>query len=284
MNNFLVVANPEKDFGLAVTKEIEKYLKDAGKVCHIIDNFDLVGRCNIPEDAIEAADCILVLGGDGTLLRVAGESCHFDTPLFGINLGNVGFLAEGETSNLKEVLSQIINGDYTIQERMMINGTITKDGAQTYSKGALNDVVISRAGFSRLIKLKVYVGGKLLDTYEADGVVVSTPTGSTGYNLSAGGPIVSPEAKLLVITPVSPHSLTAKSIVLSAEEHITIEIDKLKKTQDNEAIVSFDGGDDMALSAGDRVDICLSDKNTKLITASTMNFYEILRNKLGGSN
>ena len=152
----------------------------------------------------------------------------------------------------------------------------------TFRKRALNDIVISRAGFSRLIGLDVYVNGSFLNAYEGDGIIVSTPTGSTGYNLSAGGPIVDPMARLMIITPVCPHSLTSKSIVLPSDAKVSIAIAKKRKTQDTEAIVSFDGGNDYELSAGDVLDICTSQRTTKLIKASDVNFYEILRNKLGG--
>lgn len=283
MNRFLIVVNPDKDTDLIITNRIQEYVKAHGGMCVAKNVFDFTAEDirNGQEDYL--FDCILVLGGDGTLLRVAGEIEDMDIPLFGINLGTVGFLTEGEVSNIDEILEHLLTGDYSIQERMMITGTVTKTDGTRYTKGALNDIVISRAGFSRLIGLNVSVDEQVLDTYEADGVVVSTPTGSTGYNLSAGGPIVSPDARLIVITPVSPHSMTSKSIVLSGNEKIAIEITKKRKTQDTEAICSFDGGNDVELSVGDKVDIYQSGKITKLIKASDVNFYEILRNKLGGS-
>ena len=292
MNRFLIVVNPDKDTDLIITNRIQEYVEAHGGMCAAKNVFDFTAKdirngqafANQENGKADCLfDCILVLGGDGTLLRVAGEIEDMDIPLFGINLGTVGFLTEGEVSNIDEILERLLTGDYSIQERMMITGTVTKTDGTRYTKGALNDIVISRAGFSRLIGLNVSVDEQVLDTYEADGVVVSTPTGSTGYNLSAGGPIVSPDARLIVITPVSPHSMTSKSIVLSGNEKITIEITKKRKTQDTEAICSFDGGNDVELSVGDKVDIYQSGKITKLIKASNVNFYEILRNKLGGS-
>ena len=282
MNRFMIVVNPDKDTDSTVTNRIQSYLEAHGAACMVRDVFHLESS---DWEALkkEQFDCVLVLGGDGTLLRMAGETEDIDIPLFGINLGTVGFLTEGEVANIEEILDRLLTDDFTIEERMMVTGTVTKADGTTYRKSALNDIVISRAGFSRLIGLNVAVDGQVLDTYEADGVVISTPTGSTGYNLSAGGPIVSPDAELLVITPVSPHSLTAKSIVLSGKEEITIEITKKRKTQDTEAICSFDGGNDVELSVGDRVDIRKAEKITRLIKASNVNFYEILRNKLGGN-
>ncbi len=283
MNNFLVVVNPDKDEDLKVTNKIKEYLISHGATCYIKDDFDFNRNDNLTEDIVGDAECILVLGGDGTLLRVAGETENMDIPLFGINLGTVGFLTEGEVSNIDDMLARLLSDDFAIEERMMIKGVVTKADGSRYMKRALNDVVITRAGFSRIIGLEVYVDGQVLDTYEADGVVVCTPTGSTGYNLSAGGPIVSPDASLIIITPVSPHSLTAKSIVLSGNEKISIVIAKKRKTQATEAIVSFDGGNGVELSVGDRINIYKSGKITKLIKTSNINFYEILRNKLGGN-
>ena len=283
MNNFLVVVNPDKDENLAVTLKIKETLEAHGAFCRIKKDYDLNINNNLTEEIIGDAECILVLGGDGTLLHVAGETENMDIPLLGINLGTVGFLTECEVSNIESMISRLLSDDFSIEERMMIKGVVNSASGLRYMKRALNDIVITRAGFSRIIGLEVYVDGQVLDTYEADGVVVCTPTGSTGYNLSAGGPIVSPDASLIVITPVSPHSLTAKSIVLSGNEKISIVIAKKRKTQETEAIVSFDGASGMGLSVGDRVDIYKSGKITKLIKMSDINFYEILRNKLGGN-
>lgn len=283
MKKYLIVVNPEKDINLNITNRARDYIISRGGSCRIVDGFDFCSETCITGELTEDAECILVLGGDGTLLKVAGEIEDIDIPLYGINLGTVGFLTEGEVSGLNTILDRLLSDDFSIEERMMIKGVVKKTDGTEYRKRSLNDIVISRAGFSRLIGLNVSVGGSLLDAYEADGVVVATPTGSTGYNLSAGGPIVSPTASLIVITPVSPHSLTSKSIVLSGNETISIEIGKKRKTQDTEAIVSFDGGNDVELSAGDVVNIYRSNKITKLIKANDVNFYEILRNKLGGS-
>jgi NAD+ kinase len=283
VDRYLLVVNKEKDEEHHITARISGYLKAHGASCVVADGMDFITLSrNEKLDIIGEAGCILVLGGDGTLLSVASATEDIDIPLFGINLGTVGFLTEGELANIEPVLDRLLKDEFSIEERMMIQGRIIKNGRLVREKGSLNDIVVTRAGFSRLIGLNVYVNGGLLDTYEADGVVVATPTGSTGYNLSAGGPIVSPYASLIVVTPVSPHSLTSKSIVLSGNDKITIEIVKKRKTQDTEAIVSFDGGTGTPLAAGDIVEIEQMAHITKLIKANDINFYEILRNKLGG--
>ncbi|MBQ8412494.1 MAG: NAD(+)/NADH kinase, partial [Lachnospiraceae bacterium] len=211
------------------------------------------------------------------MLRAARAIGTHKLPILGVNLGTVGFLTEVEESNVYTALERLIVGDYYIENRMMIQGSV-KD--KTFH--SLNDVVITRAGFSRIIGLNIYVNDQLLDTYEADGVIVATPTGSTGYNLSAGGPIVSPKSKVIVVTPISPHSLSAKSVVFDSTDNIMIEIVKKRKTQDTEAIVSFDGDNNMELAAGDKVCVKLSEREISLIKMYDVNFYSVLREKIGG--
>lgn len=283
MEAFYIVYNPDKDDDAQVLARLRDYIQEKNCVSGYIDcySFSALGKDEVVR-VLSGYDCILVLGGDGTLLNAASTVSHVDIPLFGINLGTVGFLTEGEVTNLAAIMERLLSDDFSIQERMMIRGSVRSGDNAVLRKRALNDIVISRAGFSRLIGLDVYVNGSFLNAYEGDGIIISTPTGSTGYNLSAGGPIVDPMAQLMIITPVCPHSLTSKSIVLPSDAEVSIAIAKKRKTQETEAIVSFDGGNDLELSAGDILDICVSQRTTKLIKASDVNFYEILRNKLGG--
>ena len=194
----------------------------------------------------------------------------------------MGFLTEVEPEQIYPVLDRLMRDDYEIEERMNIMGTVYKENDKNpLAKDiALNDIVVTRAGFSRIIGLKVYVNGKVMDIYEADGVIVSTPTGSTGYNLSAGGPLVSPKTSLMIITPISPHSLTSKSIVLSSEDEIVIEVLKMRKAQKEEAIVNFDGQPGIQLSAGDRIVIQKAESFTKMVKLFDVSFYEVLREKI----
>ncbi len=283
MKAFYIVYNPDKDDDAQVLARLRDYIQEKNCVSGYMDcySFSALGKDEVVR-VLSGYDCILVLGGDGTLLNAASTVSHVDIPLFGINLGTVGFLTEGEVTNLAAIMERLLSDDFSIQERMMIRGSVRSGDNAVLRKRALNDIVISRAGFSRLIGLDVYVNGSFLNAYEGDGIIISTPTGSTGYNLSAGGPIVDPMAQLMIITPVCPHSLTSKSIVLPSDAEVSIAIAKKRKTQETEAIVSFDGGNDLELSAGDIFDICVSKRTTKLIKASDVNFYEILRNKLGG--
>ena len=278
MNNFLILANTDKDVNLGLSNKISEYLMDKGAKATIVSDVDdHYEDLRVKEELMKGVQAAIVLGGDGTMLRAAHSIGTYDVPYIGINLGTLGFLTEIEESNVNEALDRLLKDEFIIEKRMMIEGRV-KDKVFH----SLNDVVITRAGFSRIIGLKVYVNNQLLDTYEADGVIVATPTGSTGYNMSAGGPIVSPKASAIVVTPISPHSLTSKSVVFDSSEEIRVEIMKKRKTQETEAIASFDGGNSIELAAGDVVNVKLSARSISLIKMYDVNFYTVLRDKIGG--
>lgn len=286
MKHFLIATNFIKDENLHLTSEIEEYISAHGGSCKKI-----IGETEIPDadgsisyklDKEEVFDCIIALGGDGTILKVSRDLRDMNIPIVGVNLGTLGFLTEIEPDQIFPVIDRLLADDYETEKRMHIRGAIFKEGIKepVHKDAALNDIVVSRAGFSRVIGLRVYVNGKVMDIYEADGVIISTPTGSTGYNLSAGGPIVSPKTNLIIVTPISPHSLTSKSIVLSSEDEIVIEVLKMRKAQKEEAIVSFDGQSGTQLSAGDRIVIQKASSATRMIKLFDVSFYEVLREKI----
>lgn len=281
MKNFLIATNFIKDENLKLTSQIEEYIaKNGGSSQRIIGNSK--GKISYKFSDNKQYDGIIALGGDGTILKVGRDLRSLQIPIVGVNLGTLGFLAEVEPEHIFSVLDRLFVDDYEMEERMNINGAIFKEGTEEalHTDIALNDIVVTRAGFSRVIGLKIYVNGKVLDIYEADGVIVSTPTGSTGYNMSAGGPIVSPKTSLMIVTPISPHSLTSKSIVLSSEDEIVIEVLKMRKAQKEEAIVNFDGEPGILLSAGDKIVIHKSEITTKMIKLFDVSFYEVLREKI----
>ena len=282
MRNFIIFTNTDKDPGYELSNKIVDYLVAHDAKAMIIteqvrESFQQKDANVLPKELLSDVDAAIVLGGDGTMLRAERDLGGSPTPLVGINLGTLGFLTEIEVSNVYQALDRLLIDDYFVEKRMMIEGAVNGD---TYH--ALNDIVISRAGFSRIIGLNIYVNDELLETYEADGVIVATPTGSTGYNLSAGGPIISPKSKAIVVTPISPHSLIAKTVVFDSTDDVRIEIVKKRKTQDTEAIVSFDGSDNAGLSAGDSVTAKMSSREITLIKMYDVNFYKILRDKIGG--
>lgn len=281
MKSFLIATNCIKDEDLTLTTKIEEYIAmHGGNSKRVVG--DAKGIVSYEIEGQEHFDCIIALGGDGTILKVSRDLREMNIPILGVNLGTLGFLTEIEPEQILPVIDRLLLDDYEMEERMNICGEIYKNGNDSpmHTDVALNDIVVSRAGFSRVIGLKVYVNGKVMDIYEADGLIVSTPTGSTGYNLSAGGPIVSPKTSLMIVTPVSPHSLTSKSIVFSSEDEIVVEILKMRKAQKEEAIVSFDGQPGTLLSTGDRIVIRRSDAVTSMVKLFDVSFYEVLREKI----
>lgn len=270
MNKFCIITNKSKDPSLEITKRIQAYIKEQGKECIWDDN----GK-NIPKDV----DCIFVLGGDGTLIRAARELRSADIPMIGINLGTLGYLAEVDVHNIETAIGQIILGNFLMEERMMLHGSI----GEQMEDIALNDIVLTRLGTLRVIRFNVYVNGELLNSYQADGIIISTPTGSTGYNLSAGGPIVAPTASMIVLTPICSHALNTSSIVLSADDVIEIEIGPGRDGMVEEAGVSFDGDRNIEVHTGDRIRIEKAKDTTKLLKLSKVSFLEILRKKMKGN-
>ena len=285
MKKFALLTNYSKDKRLVYTRMIKTYITENGGsywIPRYISEPDKDGDqrydfSDMPEDI----ECVLVLGGDGTLLQAARELLQRHIPLLGINLGTLGFLTSAEKSELPKCLDSVLDDSCYIDERMMLEGVAYHGSEKIQMNIALNDVIIARAGFSRLVELKIYVNGELLSIYNADGIIVSTPTGSTGYSLSAGGPIIFPQTDVIVITPICPHSLQARSLVVSGEDRIMIEIGRRRKTQKEEAMVTFDGRSAQELETGDRIEIYKAQETTQLIRLKGRSFYQVLQNKIG---
>lgn len=285
MKKFALLTNYSKDKRLVYTRMIKTYITENGGsywIPRYISEPDKDGEqrydfSDMPEDI----ECVLVLGGDGTLLQAARELLQRHIPLLGINLGTLGFLTSAEKSELPKCLDSVLDDSCSIDERMMLEGVAYHGSEKIQMNIALNDVIIARAGFSRLVELKIYVNGELLSIYNADGIIVSTPTGSTGYSLSAGGPIIFPQTDVIVITPICPHSLQARSLVVSGEDRIMIEIGRRRKTQKEEAMVTFDGRSAQELETGDRIEIYKAQETTQLIRLKGRSFYQVLQNKIG---
>ena len=285
MKKFALLTNYSKDKRLVYTRMIKTYITENGGsywIPRYISEPDKDGDqrydfSDMPEDI----ECVLVLGGDGTLLQAARELLQRHIPLLGINLGTLGFLTSAEKSELPKCLDSVLDDSCSIDERMMLEGVAYHGSEKIQMNIALNDVIIARAGFSRLVELKIYVNGELLSIYNADGIIVSTPTGSTGYSLSAGGPIIFPQTDVIVITPICPHSLQARSLVVSGEDRIMIEIGRRRKTQKEEAMVTYDGRSAQELETGDRIEIYKAKETTHLIRLKGRSFYQVLQNKIG---
>lgn len=284
MDHFLIFTNKSKDTNLEFTHKVTQFLESHGKTCYIA-HFEEPGNDTTRPDAVmfrtevpDDTECCIVLGGDGTMLQAAVNVREKDIPLLGINLGTMGYLTEIDKNRIDEALQRLIDGDYFVEERMLLSGTKITGEKKDFT--ALNDIVIARKAAVQVIKLVVYVDDRHLTTYLADGVIISTPTGSTGYNMSAGGPLVAPQSNTLVITPICPHTLTNRSIVLPASEKITIELGAGKADRIQEAEASVDGHFGASLMTGDRVEIRKAAKTSKILRMNQVSFVEILSQKL----
>ena len=287
MDKFYIITNRDKDQNLRFTEEIVQYLKEHGKKCQVQQaerrvegEYHYTDPALIPEDT----QCILVLGGDGTLLQAARDVVHREIPMLGINLGTLGFLAEIDKTSIYTALDKLFADDYEIEERMMLTGTVWRGDKITGQDVALNDIVISRVGPPlRVIGFNNYVNDGYLNSYNADGIIISTPTGSTGYSLSAGGPVVSPSASMMIMTPIAPHTMNTRSIILSGEEAVTVEIGEGRHNTIEKAVASFDGDTQISMVTGDRIVIRKATVRTKILKLNHLSFVEVLRQKMSNS-
>lgn len=282
METFYIIANTDKAESLRLSEEIAAYLTSRGKHCAIRSQ-EQEQKAVHGELLKEEVEGILVLGGDGTLLRAARELADRRIPFLGINMGHLGYLAEIEEQNVCSALEKLIADEYTIEERMMLSGSVYVNGACVEQDVALNDIVLNRFGNLRVVDYEVYVNEQYLNSFTADGIIVSTPTGSTGYSLSAGGPIISPTASMLMLTPICPHTLNSRSIVFSSRDRIRIRIGEGRRGGLDEACVTFDGDTCVQLRTGDYVEICKSAEVTRILKINQVSFLEVLRNKLSRS-
>lgn len=284
MEHFYIIANSEKPESVTMRDKIVGYLNRRGKTCSYQENaqpsenhaYSFTDPARVPEDI----DAVLVLGGDGTVIQAARDLARRDVPFLGINVGTLGYLTEVEASEYGQALDTLIRGEYYLEKRMMLCGEVFTEEGKTYAGQALNDIVISRQGVLRVVNFQIFVNGRYLNSYNADGMIISTPTGSTGYNLSAGGPIVEPGAEMLLITPICPHTLNARSIVLSGHDQVEIVIGPGRKMEKDRAVATFDGDTEIGLVSGERVKIRRSIHATKLIKLNDQSFLEVLSRKL----
>lgn len=284
MDRFYVISNSMKDPEGRTARRIRDYLELKGRKCQIqehgvgsaIHAYKYTNASLIPEDT----ECILVVGGDGTLLQVARDLIEKNIPLLGVNLGTLGYLAEVDNDNLEMALERLMEGNVAVEDRMMLEGCAYSHRKKLLQDFALNDIVIARSGRLQIIDFNIYVNGEFLRSYSADGIIISTPTGSTGYSLSAGGPIVSPEASLILITPIAPHTLNTRSIVLPADAEVTVELANEHTSGWEDAEASFDGDTCVKLGPGDTIRIYRSSRMTRLVKINNISFLEVLRKKM----
>ena len=285
MEQFCIITNSDKKATHDMVHHIMEYMEANGKKCIILENrmSDSAGIrhftdvSKIPENT----ECAIVLGGDGTMIQAAIDLVHRKLPIIGVNTGNLGFLTEVEGSSVDIALDRLFNNSFTIENRIMLKEiSYFKQPDSRSSCYALNDIVVSKRGGARLITIKVFLNNELADIYRGDGIIISTPTGSTGYNLSAGGPVLVPHIKAVIITPICPHSLNKRSLIVDASGQITLETGQTKDTGADFAVVAADGRNVGEISTGDRLVIEVPHAVTQIIKLSGIGFYEKMREKL----
>lgn len=279
MKKFLIVTNMIKDPQFELTDRIIAYIENKGGSCKkVIRNQE--GRDENFSDCSEM-DCVIVLGGDGTILQVARELAGSGLPILGVNAGTLGFLAETDPDMVEASIDRVMAGDYELSRRMMLNGIVSGEAGNSHvMPSALNDFTISRSGELQIINFSVYVNGALLYEFNADGIIVATPTGSTGYNMSAGGPIVEPEAKMLILTPICAHTLNSRSIVLSADDVVEVRIGDGRDGRQLFVSANSDGNDAYKMKTGDRITITCSEDMASIVKLNKDSFLQTLNRKL----
>ena len=267
MKKYALITNPERDTGSRVAKEAAALLQKTGA-----ETVLLVSGDDIPRDA----DAVLTFGGDGTLLHAAWQASLLGMPILGVNVGTLGYLTELEAGEIR-LLEKLAAGGYRIENRMMLSIDVLRDGENVFHEEALNDAVISHGEIMRVIPLTLCCDGVEVKSFLGDGIIASSPTGSTAYSLSAGGPVVDPLADTVTITPLSAHALYAKSFVFSPERRIEVRIGDL---EGRSAFVAGDGRDVFPLASRDLVTITRSSRKTTLIKIKDESFFKILYQKL----
>ncbi|MCR4793074.1 MAG: NAD(+)/NADH kinase [Lachnospiraceae bacterium] len=282
MKRVLIYTNENKDPDGEYTRRVSDFFSARG-----IDQDVIISDIKRTEDKDAEIDqgrmdydCMIVLGGDGTVLQAAREARRLDIPIVGVNLGKLGFLTEIEPDSMDESFERLISEDYYTEKRMMLKGEVIRANGESIVGRSLNDIVISRYGGMNMIVLPVYVNGQFLHEYKGDGIIVTTPTGSSGYNLSAGGPIVEPSSDVMVLTTICSHSLNHASLILSADDKIEVRMPDIDSI-DRKVELSFDGSFRVLLSKGDIVRIRKSEKYTRFIKLNDLSFLETLHKKLG---
>ena len=285
MKRVILCPNPYRDKGLAAAKAAESILKSVGLTtvyCLPFKPESGDGQFGVPlrplQQELRNSDLVVAFGGDGTILHLARAASMRGVPVLGVNLGSLGFMSDLEAGELG-LLKNLASGRFRREKRMMLDVTVQREGRTVYTGSALNDAVVTKGAMARVIRLQVTAGDDQLGLFSGDGVVVATPTGSTGYSLSAGGPIVEPTARNFVISPICAHTVFSKSFVLSAAGTVTVAPAELNRKQ---VYLSVDGGKAFALRQGDKVRICRSRYETALLRLTDKSIYEILRTKMTG--
>lgn len=279
--------NPYRDKGLRAAQSAQKILRQSGVETLMCLPFSLEegSRVELPPNltftplkkGLARADVMVCFGGDGTILHAAKDAETYNVPILGVNMGSVGFMAELEYGELSQ-LSKLPAGKYALESRMMLDVQAVRGGKTVFHDTALNDAVVTKGAVARVVDLAVYGDKVLISDFAGDGVILSTPTGSTAYAMSAGGPIVEPTSENIIFTPICAHALHAKAFVLGAERMVSV---RMPPDNRKSAYLSVDGGRAFKLLPGDRLEVARSKRRTQLVKLTGRSFYEILNQKLG---
>ncbi len=283
MKKFCLIANTTKRREQVLCQALVRIIEENGGQCLLKRAKNKVeGEYHYtnPEEVDKDVECVIVLGGDGTVLQAARDLRHLDIPFLGVNLGHLGFLAVTDETSAPFAVERLMDDRYEVEERMMLSGTVMRGDEMIGRDVALNDIVITREGNLRIITLINYVNGQYLNSYNADGIIISTPTGSTGYSMSVGGPIVSPSAKLLMMTPVAAHTLNARSLIFGGDAVLTVQVGENRHGGIENAVAYFDGDVTIPMKTGDRIVVRASQSKTRLIKLDPRSFVQLLRLKM----
>ncbi len=281
--------NPYRDKGLKAAQAAGRILRQAGAETCMSLPFALEKGSNVElpshlkfvtqQEALRDADLLVCFGGDGTILHAAKDAQAQGVPILGVNLGSVGFMAELEMGELGQ-LAKLTEGKYTLEERMMLDVTVRREGKVIFRELALNDAVVTKGAIARILELDVKSDGVPVGRFSGDGVIVATPTGSTAYSMSAGGPIVEPTAENILVTPICPHALHVRSFVMEGRRSVAVRMGKLSRKT---AYLSVDGGKAFRLGGGDQVEVRRSERKAVLAKLTRRSFYSVVTQKLGGA-
>ena len=281
MKNIGITANSSKDTGYLKTKQLIEFLYELGCTPLVTDeiykNTDCGELCS-EAGLYKKAELMLVLGGDGTILRCARHAACYDLPILGINFGTLGYLADVDRADAQTAVEAVLDGNYTVEERMLLEVKHIHNCAECGKYLALNEVYVSNAMSLRLTNLEMSINDAFINVFRADGIIVATPTGSTAYNLSAGGPILKPDTRLMAVNCVCPHNLYSRPFVISGEDCV-----KIKILDSGGMVFSLDGEERIPVVKNDEVKITGSEMSVKIIKTSKRNFYDTLRYKMMGN-
>ena len=283
MKNIVLTPNPYRDKNFETVRNAMKILRDNGLEPRLCLPFDVDRSFELPRDLrfsrldreLPNADMVICFGGDGTILHMAKTATRRGLPILGVNIGTMGFMAELESTEL-DMLSRLATGDYTLDNRMMLDVTVQRDRDIIFHDICLNDAVITKGAVARIVHLAIKCDGVQVLSCGGDGIIISTPTGSTGYSLSAGGPIVEPEADSIIITPICAHDVGSRCIVTSGKRVITAQL--IQNARRN-AFLSVDGGKALRLNMGDVTTVKKSHLTTKLVRLKDRSFFDVVNSK-----